>query len=207
LIQETDSKLVLGAVTERLRENEDTGYIGKRNVELTKAVVASLRRRKAPVGFKWVKGHSGHTRNEGADRLAGAGAIKGTPDVVDVTIQAELQLSGAKLQAMTQRRAYIAIMARKAKKVSPRPRTVFNLDMVKAGLENQCGAQVTDKAIWKSLTKGSLFTKEIRRFLWMGIHNAYMIGGYWLRDNMSIEMQARATCSICGETESMSHIL
>ncbi|TBU31957.1 hypothetical protein BD311DRAFT_818963 [Dichomitus squalens] len=114
LTQETDSKLVLQTVTTRLRKNEDIGCIGKSNVGFTKAVVATLRRRKALVKFKWVKGHSGHPRNEGADRLAGLGALKSAPDQVDVQAPDDLRISGAKLQAMTQRMAYTAIMARKA---------------------------------------------------------------------------------------------
>ncbi|TBU40719.1 hypothetical protein BD309DRAFT_869698, partial [Dichomitus squalens] len=78
---------------------------------------------------------------------------------------------------------------------------------VRAGVEHACQAQVTDRAIWTSLTKKTLFTREARRFLWMSIHEGYMIGNYWQRESMSNEMKSRAVCSVCGETETMTHKL
>ncbi|TBU61897.1 hypothetical protein BD310DRAFT_779297, partial [Dichomitus squalens] len=207
LTQETDSKLVIQVVTTRLAKDEAEGYIGKKNVDITRAVVAALRSRKAPVSFKWVKGHSGHTRNEGADRLADLGVKKHAPDEVDLAIPADLRLTGAKLQALTQRLAYKAIMNRKEGKLVPRPKTTRNLDMIQAGIEDACQVQVTKQSIWKSLMNSKVITREARRFMWMSIHDAYMIGPNWLKDNMSEEQKSRATCGVCNELESMTHIL
>ncbi len=43
--------------------------------------------------------------------------------------------------------------------------------------------------------------------MWMALHDGYMLGTHWLRPNMSAELQLRATCAICGECETMTHVL
>ncbi len=47
-----------------------------KNVDLIKHLLVLLRRRKVPVRFKHVRGHSGHGGNDRADELARKGAIK-----------------------------------------------------------------------------------------------------------------------------------
>ncbi len=50
-------------------------------------------------------------------------------------------------------------------------------------------------------------SRSAAQFLWMTVHDGYMVGTHWFRPNMSEELKQRAICDICGECESMSHIL
>lgn len=46
-----------------------------KNADMIRHLLVLLRRRKGPVRFKHVRGHSGHTGNDRADELARKGAI------------------------------------------------------------------------------------------------------------------------------------
>ena len=52
------------------------GYIGLVNTKILQATIATLCTRKGKTMIKWIKGHSGHERNEGADQMANIGALK-----------------------------------------------------------------------------------------------------------------------------------
>ncbi|KAI0744399.1 hypothetical protein C8Q76DRAFT_606537, partial [Earliella scabrosa] len=45
-----------------------------------------------------------------------------------------------------------------------------------------------------------------RQFLWLMIHDGYMVGARWLIEKMSDELKARAQCATCGDVESPTHI-
>ncbi|KAI0816979.1 hypothetical protein BC628DRAFT_1282490, partial [Trametes gibbosa] len=199
LVQETDSKTVMDALTRHRVMLEDTGYIGKKNGELTSAILAALRSRNAHTAFLWVKGHSGHPRNEEADRLAGMGAAKAAGDDVQLAVPDSLRISGAKLLAISQKLAYRAIRDLKEAKLAPRPSATANLSTIVEDLKVACGYHATDAAIWTSLRKKDV-TREARQFLWKTIHDGFMTGRHWLRPKM-------ATCKICNELDSMDHIL
>ncbi|KAI0645777.1 hypothetical protein C8Q79DRAFT_910499 [Trametes meyenii] len=207
MVQETDSKTVMDALTRYREKHENTGFILQKNGELTQVALAALRRRKAHTAFEWVKGHDGHLRNEGADTLAGEGARRAAPDELDLTIPPELRVSGAMLSWMTQKLAYRAIRSRKEARLQPRPSTEANLAKIVAALDDAFGVLLPDAAIWKSLRKKEVL-REQRQFLWRTIHDAYMVGRHWLRDKMPDELKARAMCKVCpNELESMEHIL
>ncbi|KAE9386640.1 hypothetical protein BT96DRAFT_948981 [Gymnopus androsaceus JB14] len=59
--------------------------------------------------------------------------------------------------------------------------------------------------IWKGIRHKNL-SREARYFLMMLTHNAYMIGTNWHCFDKH-ELQERATCKKCRETESLEHIL
>ncbi len=205
-VQQTDSRTTMDSVTKWRQRHEDTGYITQKNADLTRTTIAELRMRRAHTLFQWVKGHSGHARNEAADRLAAVGAGKLTEDHVSLEIPRPFVLSGAKLQAITQKLAYWAIRAKKDQRTMPRPRAIANLDRITSGLEATCGTALHNDTIWLSLRTKHV-TRQASQFIWMAIHDGYMIGTHWLRPKMSAELQARATCTVCGECETMSHII
>ncbi|OJT07924.1 hypothetical protein TRAPUB_1181, partial [Trametes pubescens] len=206
VLQETDSKTVMDALTKYRAKHEDTGFIMTKNGQLTCAILAALRARKAHTGFKWVKGHDGHPRNEGADKQAGAGALLPPDEDINLAAPEALRLSGAKLARTTQKIAYSAIRTRKEKTVPPRPSTVANIANIASELGEICKYQVRDDAIWLSLRKKDI-TREARQFMWKTIHDAFMVGRHWLRQSMPDPLRERATCKVCLELESMDHIL
>ncbi len=205
-IHETDSQTTMDSITKWRQKHEDTGYIFQKNADLTRATIAGLRIRKAHTIFKWVKGHNGHPRNEAADKLAAEGAAKLTEDQISTHIPPRVRLSGAKLQAMTQRLAYHAIRLRRDKKTKPRPRATANIDRISSGMRTTFGVQLHDEAIWTSL-RARHVSRSASQFMWMALHDGYMVGTHWMRPNMSAELQTRALCGVCGECETMSHII
>ncbi len=206
VIQETDSQTVLRSLTKWKQRHEDTGYIRQKNAKLTQVTIARLRMRQAHTLFRWVKGHDGHPRNEAADVLAGIGARKTTSDQLDLSIPPQYAVSGAKLQAMTQALAYHAIRARKAEKISQRPRATANMDRIASGIEAAYDVQLHDETIWLSF-RAKHIARPASQFIWMAVHDGYMLGTHWLRPKMSLELQMRANCAICGERETMTHVI
>ncbi len=162
--------------------------------------------RSAHTLFKWVKGHNGHAGNEEADVLAGIGAAKTSCDDLNLTIPRRYRLTGAKLQALTQKLAYRAIRNRADTQTKPRPRAAANIDRISSGVEDAFRARVHESTIWNSL-RAKHVTRPISQFMWMAVHDGYMLGTHWLRPRMSEELQQRAMCATCGECETMSHIL
>ncbi|TFK80515.1 hypothetical protein K466DRAFT_636861 [Polyporus arcularius HHB13444] len=205
LVVETDSQTTMDSATKWKRRHEDTGYILQQNADLTRVIIAKLRMRKAHTLFRWVKGHSGHPRNEAADKLAAIGAEKVAQDLIPMDVPTIFKLTGAKLQAITQKLAYRAIRDRKDKLVKQRPRTEANLDRVVTGIEATFGVRVYETTIWKSF-RGRHVSRQAAQFMWMAMHDGYMIGSHWMRPNMPDELRTRAYCGTCGETETMSHI-
>ncbi|KAI0822692.1 hypothetical protein BC628DRAFT_1340667 [Trametes gibbosa] len=186
LLHITDSRTTLEAVTKCFRKYQDEGFINQKNPDLTRAIVAATLERKAHTAFLWVKGHNGHPGNENADVLAGRRARKLAPDPVDVTVPRQFLVTGAKLK--------------------PRWHTKERVDQVIKDLRDILSIHITPETLWKSLASSTI-SREARQWTWMTLHDAYMIGTHWLRPSMSDELRERAICKICGQTETMEHIL
>jgi len=207
IIIESDSRYAIGLVTSSLQKMEDQGYIGVANSQIARVTTARLRRRKAKTRIKWVKGHNGHVRNEGADKEAAAAVKKRQPDKVNMTIEPTLKVTGAKLAKMKQSLAYKAIRAKKLNiEFKKRERTKRNIRAAQLETEREFNKKPTEESIWKAM-RNKDFSRQARYFMWMAAHDAYMIGTNWLRENASLDIQFRSMCTHDGEIETMEHLL
>ena len=199
----TDSRYVMDGVTIHLQEWEEKGWIGVDNSKEFKALVAKLRARGAPTRFKWIKGHSGDPGNEAADRLADEGARKAEFDEIDLTIDKRFDLTGAQLSKLSQAIAYRGIRGEKPKlKLTSGAKK--RLDMTRHAVKALSGRYPIDSVMWKSVHHAD-FQRQIRIFLWTLMHDAYKVGDYWILKAKNMEHFAR--CHLCGDDDSMDHIL
>ncbi|KAI0746406.1 hypothetical protein C8Q80DRAFT_1219858 [Daedaleopsis nitida] len=172
MIEETDSETTMDALTKWRCSHEDQEYATQRNGKLVRATVAALRLRKVRTYFRWIKGHNGHPRNEGANKLAGDRARKAVADEIDRSIPESLNVSGCKLSKISQRLAYQIIWEKKERSVQPHRSTVANVTRIIEGIRACLGVELSEAQLWKS----------IRNFLWM------------LRDSLSEELRQCAVC-------------
>ncbi|KAJ3002608.1 hypothetical protein NUW54_g5756 [Trametes sanguinea] len=206
ILQVTDSRTTMESVTIRRRQYENEGFIRQSNSELTKALIGALLSRQTFSAFTWVKGHNGHPANEAADQLAGQAAARTVGDEVDLNIDETLRLTGAKLNTMTQELAYKAIQKIRAGNAEARTSTAERVSQILNDIADGFSVMLPEGQLWRSLKK-PVVTREARQWIWMVIHDGYMVGNRWLRPNMSDELRERAICKTCGQTETMQHIL
>ncbi|KAJ7581353.1 ribonuclease H-like protein [Mycena floridula] len=204
----SDSKYTIDSLTKNNKKGEDLGWLTSENGPLLKKTTASIRKRKAATYFKWVKGHSGVPGNEEADRAADAGRQKEQPDLIDMHIDDDLLVTGAKLQCMTQSIAYKLI--RKLKLEDPdyqealdRKATNRMVSLAQSTAEAILGTKPSRKQLWRSVRNKDT-PRSIRFFLWMLLHDGYKVGHHW--DKIPT-MADRGICSSCGTAETLDHIL
>jgi ribonuclease HI len=195
----SDSKYAINGLTKDVTKWEDEGFLTISNGPIIQATVACIRTRKARTSFVWVKGHSGNTGNEGADKLAGAGCRKDQPDLINMQLPKNLILPGAKLNAMTQSLAYKIIRQRKMKtdtyqEALDRKATRRNMAYAKGATTDAKGNAPPSSKIWRSV-KHKDFPRNIRFFLWMLIHGAYKVGFHWEKIP---GYEDWGKCQICG---------
>ncbi|KAJ3804580.1 hypothetical protein F5876DRAFT_3048, partial [Lentinula aff. lateritia] len=202
---ETDSKYVLGLLRNP-HKLEDKGFIDTSNAKLIQSTIASLRLRPTQTLLKWVKGHSGHERNEGADLLAKEAVRKEKASYINLHPPRTLHVTGAKLSTITQALAYKAIVAKKSRDEDLyRRRTEVNVMRVQNCIEDTFSYIPTPETFWKSIRHKDLELK-IQIFLWKVTHDAYWTGTRWANIPKP-ELQERAMCSLCGEVDDFTHIL
>ncbi|KAI0037711.1 hypothetical protein FA95DRAFT_1551472 [Auriscalpium vulgare] len=200
----TDSESVMKGLTEYLDDWENRGWIGVANAEYFQAAAYRMRIRSAKVTFRWVKGHSGDSGNDGADEQADIGARKNRPDRIDLYVPPEWRLTGAKLATITQAIAYRGIRQITEKK-NPDLRSgpKAQLALARDALEAFTGYQETDAALWKGILSKDI-RKNIQSFLYRAFQNSYKLGGFW----SNTANPERAVCGACNDPlESLDHIL
>lgn len=197
----SSSGRTINELTKNLQENIDKGYIGVKNASLLRATVAALQKRSAITTLRWSKKRDGEEGKTEASRLADEGARKQTPDEIDLEIDGEFNLQGAKINKLTQALAYKGI--REQKETLERLTTTRNISRIKSDTKSATGSTPSTEKIWESIRKKSI-PRKIADFLWNAIHGTQKCGKYW--ENIP-GYEERATCSTCGEIESMEHIL
>ncbi|KAI0715291.1 hypothetical protein C8Q76DRAFT_603527, partial [Earliella scabrosa] len=196
----TDSQYVMDGLTMHLAAWEDRGWLGVANADLIRMAAAWLRQRSAPTTFRWVKGHSGVAGNEGADELAKRGMEEGRETQLPPCPERFLR-KGARLAALTQRLAYSGIRAES--KPGTRRATDLMVGRVLATLEVDFDVQATELMLWRAIRAKDV-ARNMRDFLWKALHDALRVGRFW--ENVP-GYEGRATCAVCGTTESLEHIL
>ncbi|KAJ7330328.1 hypothetical protein DFH08DRAFT_708879, partial [Mycena albidolilacea] len=204
----SDSRTMIDGLTTNLSRWEDEGFLTVADGRAIQTTVARLRERKADTYLQWVKGHSGETGNEAADRLADEGRQAELPTMINMHVTQELRLPGAKLQNMTQSLAYKIIKDKKmntraCRKALKRRATKRNMDLAQGAAEDMNKETCAPQTIWKSF-KNKDFDRKIRAFLWMSMHRGYKAGDYWSKFP---DFDDWAICKECEITESMGHIL
>ncbi|TBU52822.1 hypothetical protein BD310DRAFT_784131, partial [Dichomitus squalens] len=182
------------------------GYLGHPDANILKATVASLRERRASTSFTLLKGCKDNPEIESAFHSSKDGAKKDVPDEVPLEVAPTWRISGTMISCMTQGFAYRTIRDLKARKIQPRPKTKIDLDNIIDDVTEAYGTRVSAGDIWKSI-RSKHITSTCSQFLWKAIHDLFMIGDHWLRDSMPEEYQDRSICAVCGNIESMDHIL
>ncbi|KAF8957776.1 hypothetical protein BDZ97DRAFT_1951033 [Flammula alnicola] len=202
-----NSRMTIDSLLKRRAKMEDQGYVGVQNKELIQATVASMRKRRKRTKLKLVRNKQKDARAQEADTLADEGALKHTCDEIDLAIDQTMKLTGATLSKMTQSLAYKMIRERKMLKYTKRNRTKVNIKATQSAAKAAFGVDIAEEKIWRSIRNKDL-SRNIRYFMWMVTHDAYMIGTQWLRPTLSAEMQERSKCRHCDDAiETMEHIL
>ncbi|KAI0043866.1 ribonuclease H-like protein [Auriscalpium vulgare] len=198
----SDSRYAIDGLTTHLQSWEDAGWIDVANAPLFATAAYLLRRRSAATTFQWVKGHNGDPGNEKADALANTGANKHTPDALDLSIDPNFQLTGARLSALTQSLAYKKINLAEA--AATLPGTLSQLHCARDAVQTRSGSLDTDATLWNSYKNRDL-PKPIQQFLYRATHRSYKIGTFWLPIP---NYEDRAVCAAChAPVETMEHIL
>jgi ribonuclease HI len=203
---ETDSKYAIQALITNQEKQDECGYIGGANWEIIQMTRARMQKRSGAIAMKWVKGHAGHDRNKGADQQAASGAqktLQQRPNVIRIT---KLPKYGARLETLTQSRAYHGIHEEKMRHYKCREQAVDMINKAQNEIEDLFDIMHTEGAIWKSMRRKEI-TKEARTFLWRTAQDSFMVGDKWLRKDFSDKHKMNSECKICGTLDNMEHIL
>ncbi|KAF8318083.1 hypothetical protein DL93DRAFT_424564 [Clavulina sp. PMI_390] len=92
----------------------------------------------------------------------------------------------------------------KATSSEERATTADLLDRTREIINETWGASPTNERIWNALHKSEHISRNVKQFLWKCQHGTLKIGSYWTK---MPGYGNRAECSLCGELETIDHIL
>ncbi|EPS98432.1 hypothetical protein FOMPIDRAFT_58832, partial [Fomitopsis schrenkii] len=187
-------------LTEELTTLEDKGWIGVCGRAQIQNLVAEMRQRSAPT---WLVNAKKGEKHDELNKLADAILRAADTDKMNIDFETstdDFKLSGARLAVMTQALAYKGIRETKAR--TPRRGTEKNVERIMAYLE-QKGVECTEAELWQSIRRRDV-KRNVADFLWKSIHNGLRCGDFWEKIR---GYEERAVCKICGETETLEHIL
>ncbi|KAH9830495.1 uncharacterized protein C8Q71DRAFT_716854 [Rhodofomes roseus] len=200
IVSETD--YLQTELVEKLGQTEDRGWLNMTNATPLRALVNVLRQRCAPTTIrKASKREEIKTIIKAKKEATHAQQNQTTPTPVDVGLNPVFNITGARLQAITQKIAYQHI--RNLKDLETRQSTQRTI--TKAIEHNQEHLEVThqEEDIWRALRQRDI-RRNITDYLWKCAHNAHKCGAYW---DAIPGYEERGICQTCGVTDSMSHII
>lgn len=202
---ETSSKEVIRILTKDLVKIENQGFLLTPNGKELQATVAELRARKQETTL--LLRNPGQT-NESREAIKLACETLDNPNISTHNLlkNPEMMLTGAKLNTLSQATAYKMLRVLKMRKYVKRKKTINMINLTKENVHGRHGIKLLEKDIWKGIRQKDL-AKTTQNFLWMAIHDAYMIGNNWLRPEYAAEYQRRSECQTCIQIETMDHIL
>ncbi|EIW62451.1 uncharacterized protein TRAVEDRAFT_114846 [Trametes versicolor FP-101664 SS1] len=202
LAVKSDSKLVVDGLTAHLDAWEDRGWIGVSNAANIRDAVARLRAREGATTLEWVKGHAGTEGNEMADALAGKGSSMDPNASPALPPPPPGQLEeGVRLPVLTQKLAYLGV--RQWRPRQDRRKTALTIGRVIETVAADWSLSLSAAQLWKALRRDDV-RRTLRDFWWKALHGALRVGAYW--DKIP-GYEQRASCSHCGVSESLEHIL
>ncbi|KAH9835736.1 uncharacterized protein C8Q71DRAFT_709054 [Rhodofomes roseus] len=198
----SETKCLVNELVKDLARTEDKGWLDTPNQSILRAIVNTLRQRCAPTTFRQVNPREDRQPRNTALKEATKAQNEGrSPTQVDTSLEATFNMSGARLNALTQRVAYRSIRTRK--NIEDRRATLRNITRATEHIAGHTKIRPKAEEIWKSLRH-----KDIRRtisdFLWKTAHNAHKCGEFW---EAIPNYEDRGTCKHCDTTDSMEHIL
>ena len=184
---------------------ENQGFLLTSNGKELQATVAELRARKQETML--LLRNPGQT-NESREAIKLACETLDNPNISTHNLlkNPEMMLTGAKLNTLSQATAYKMLRVLKMRKYVKRKKTINIINLTKENVHGRHGIKLLEKDIWKGMRQKDL-AKTTQNFLWMAIHDAYMIGNNWLRPEYAAEYQRRSECQTCIQIETMDHIL
>ncbi|KAG8909675.1 hypothetical protein FRC01_006803, partial [Tulasnella sp. 417] len=183
----TDSMYVVNGLAHTHKEWEDNGWRG-------------VRVRTAETWLEKVPAHTGIYGNEQADLLAKEGSEKVTPEVIDTSVPAEWELSGARLDSLSFRKMYDWVRAAARKQSTTTAPQI--IEEIKVFFEENEDPSPTAKDVWRSIRIPEI-RGEVTDFLWAAIHGRSPCGVMFAKWGPGWE--ELQFCE-CGAVETMRHI-
>jgi ribonuclease HI/exonuclease III len=197
----SDSENVLRGIIYRMQSWEDSDWLNIKHANEWKYLAYLLRSRTAITQFKWVKGHDTIEGNNMADELADAGAHSNNYYEPNLTVPKEFRIDGARLQSLTQAKAYGLLIRLKATQVLTQC-SAREMNETQNDIETQTGLRPTVEKVWTTL-KCRIIKHKMRDFLWKSIHKRIKCGDYFQHITTMTECQF---CT-CNQIENIDHIL
>ena len=207
LVIKTKSDYILHELTKYLTRREDEGWIATPNDNILRPAIAHLRAR---------GGTTALVKPDEADITKIRELV--TPQLENLSIPEmnlddippAFQVTGARLQSMTQSLLYRGILKyrklmlkKQGRPEQARRKTMIKLDITRHAVGELTETLPDDPTIWRSI-RNKAISRNIRAYLWLCMHDAHKCGEYWL-DKRNYEQ--RAMCRTCDMYETMEHIL
>ncbi|KAF9058417.1 hypothetical protein BDP27DRAFT_1241285, partial [Rhodocollybia butyracea] len=198
----TSNEQLLTSITKRLTNWDMEGFTKVKDAAIYKAILSHLRKRNAPTIFRKAVRSQNQRAYDGANELAFGAAVN--TDGTELKISPSMQVLVRGACALHTRLLGAYHHSIKEQNVpEPRPATKRMIEKVQNEISPVLKKKPQPEAIWKSIRDTDI-SRRARNFMWTALHGAHKVGKYWKHIP---GYEERATCSDCGATEDLEHIL